>query len=170
MATATNVAFGTAIPGFYSAFKNAGLAVAVVDVAGTGAPTLMAWTPVATGASNAGTYVAAPTTGQAIGPGPGSQNIATISRTSTGLYVLTMQASYQRLLGFFVTFSVPSTVNSGKTLVAQTNELTPAGGIDAPGGFIVLTFQCLDFAGNVVDPGSGEQMRISLVIDNSGTI
>lgn len=152
----------------YSVFKKHISACAVVDIGASGAPTLQKWTPTAGAVASA--YAAASTSSPTVGASAGTQLVKSIARNSTGDYTVTLQSTYQRLIGLRATFSVPSSVNSGKTAVATANVVTPSGGIDAPGSVNAIEFICLDFAGNVVDPASGEQMWLWLEIDDSGVV
>lgn len=92
-----------------------------------------------------------------------SLGISAISRTSAGLYVLTLggpagKDSYQRLLQCQVNFVVATTSAVCSVSVAVDNSAgtTPS-----------ISIQCVDFAGAAVDPASGEVMLIRLELDNS---
>ena len=77
----------------------------------------------------------------------GTEGVATVTRTATGLWTVRLQDNYLRLLGldFFVASA------AGASAVGKLNENTTITNLSAAGGSIIgLAF--LDFAGAAVDP------------------
>lgn len=89
---------------------------------------------------------------------PNSIGIASISRTSAGLYVFTLADTYVRWHGFRVTFK-------GATAPAAPLFFTPADTI----GTATKTFsvQFTDTAGVATDPGNGSEIRFEFVLNDS---
>lgn len=152
----------------YSLFKKQVTLVAVVDIGSTGACTLEAWSPSTAGAN--GSYAAASATASAFTQA-GTQGVASISRTSAGLYVLTLQNAYQRLLGVKVTVvsttGIPVAPVVG-VVSGGTNVTTSTGGV------ITLQFSAATGASTTTlvatDPGNGERLLIEISLDDSQTI
>lgn len=152
----------------YSALKQRVSVYAILDMKGAADPVLMKWTPQALNV--AGSYAAAATTAPSIAGSAGTQLAATIKRNSTGNFTLTLQSGYQRLMFGGAWFSVPSTVNTGLPNCAGAYEVTPSGGIDAPGTVSSVNFCTVDFAGALADPTDATQMKLLLVLDASGVL
>lgn len=93
------------------------------------------------------------------------KGVSTVSRTSTGLYVLTLQDTYVALLGFVGSYD--ATGSSGAAPLApivfcKTNAVTTP----ATGG--TITFVTGDYVnGAVADPASGEILMLTIVLSNS---
>jgi hypothetical protein len=140
---------------------------ATVNIGATGAPTLQKWTPV--GISNAtGAYSAAPTSGASglnNNASIGEQGVKSISRVSTGVYLLTLQDSYARLLDFHCFFSnatgLPTVVYSGVWSVG-TNVTTSTGG--------TIKFTTMSSSATAADPASGDVMGVLMLLQSSTAI
>lgn len=158
----------TLIDASYSAIKKKVDIYAILDMKGAADPTLMAWTPSTGGV--AGSYSAAITSAPTVGGSAGTQLTLSVSRSAQGKFVITPQKKGQRLLFGGAWFSVPAAVNSGLPNCAGAFEITPSGGIDAPGTFSSVTIGTVDFAGALADPTDGSQMKLLLVVDQSGVI
>lgn len=132
----------------------------VINVGATGAPTLEKWVPAVGGG---GAYSAAATSGTDYG----WQGILSISRTSTGLYVLTLKQSFQRLLSFRATFlSATGAAAAPIVGVLSGTSDTNVGSNTTP----KVSFLCQSAAGVAADPASGEQMIVELVLQNSTSV
>lgn len=120
---------------------------------------------IAIGASGAPTFS---TTG-----GPSGQNhnkgLASISRTSAGLYVLTFQDTFQRVLGLEGVFTSSTGIPAAPAPVCLKTDsvgtrVSPNGG--------TLTFTTGAFSGGsgafvATDPGSGEILLLEITLSNS---
>lgn len=91
-----------------------------------------------------------------------SFGVASVSRTSAGLYVFTFGVTangavrkdpYHQFIGMNFTFIGAGGSASTVAAVSVTANAT------ATAGTCTLTVQCLDYAGSAVDPASGESMR-----------
>lgn len=89
---------------------------------------------------------------------PNSKGVASISRTSAGLYVLTLQDSYNKLLGFTVNqLSTGAQAAPVLNIVSQTVSSTK-----------IVTFQYRAINNSTAtDPASGEQAFIQITLGNS---
>lgn len=90
-----------------------------------------------------------------------SKGVKSIVRNGAGDYTLTLQDSYVALLGFGVTFQV-ATVPAAPGVSVKTDSVT-----SAPNGSV--RFIC-STGGTATDPASGEIMKVSLRLSNSGAI
>lgn len=91
--------------------------------------------------------------------------VSTITRTSTGLYVITLTDKWNCMLEFSA-WIVSASGNSGVAKVEPFNA-TPASfqtDFRANGSFSVL---CLDYAGAAVDPASTDYFYFKVVCRNS---
>lgn len=106
---------------------------AKITIGGTGAPTLVSTTNYSNG-------------------------VTSISRTSTGLYVLTLVDVFPKLIGMNVTIlhATNSTCIPGCEIVSETVATTK-----------IITFKTLSAANTVADPASGSIMYIRLLVDAS---
>jgi len=100
-----------------------------------------------------------------------SFGVASITRTSAGLYVFTFGLTangavrkdpYLQFLGMNFTFTGASAAASLVAAVSVTANAT------ATAGTCTLTVSCLDFAGTPVDPASGEVMQAIFFFADSG--
>jgi len=178
-------------PESYSAIPYRVTAYAVIDFGATGACTLQKWNPQTINA--AATYSAAATSEPSVGSVQGSQLVKSISRTSTGIYVLTMQKAYQRLLGISPTWvqtsalvttnlaAATSGIVSGEPvpLVSLTYATAAAYLTDiqtAAGGFLTFNTTSMStatppiFPRVVCDPTSGMRLILRVDLDATGTI
>ena len=116
-----------------------------VNIGATGAPTLQS--------RNGKTYVNAPATGW--------NGIKSISRTSAGLYVLTLQDSWVALAAFWGGFQ-KDTVPSAPSVFANSTG-TNVNSTTAP----QITFTCYNSAGTATDPANGEVMLLEIELIDS---
>lgn len=92
--------------------------------------------------------------------------ITSISRTSTGLYVLTLAGPFARFLNLHGVFLVASGVPAANMGLSLVSAVTTTG---------VITFKTLAADNSatpvavVADPASGEVLHLTVVIGNSGT-
>ena len=100
-----------------------------------------------------------------------SFGVASVTRTSAGLYVFTFGLTangtvrkdpYLQFLGMNFTFIGASAAASLVDAVSVTADAT------ATAGTCTLTVQCLNFAGSAVDPASGEVMLGTFFFADSG--
>lgn len=87
-----------------------------------------------------------------------SKGIKSIVRNGVGNYTITLQDSYQFLLGFnyFSIFSTPTSVNAFVTTQAVNNNATPT-----------ITLQFQSAAGTNVELANGEDIRFEVELRNS---
>lgn len=84
-----------------------------------------------------------------------SQGVASVSRTSAGLYVLTLQDSYNKLMHAAITLVTPTVEDINAKLVSETVSSTK-----------LVTFRC-STAAIATDPASGDIILVSLQLKNS---
>lgn len=84
-----------------------------------------------------------------------SQGVASISRTSAGLYVLTLQDKYVRLVHGHVSIITPSAEDIKANIVSDTVSTTKT-----------VTFRCVA-VGTATDPASGDTVSVALQLKNS---
>ncbi len=129
-------------------------------------PTLQRWVYPTFGMGvNARTYIAAVTAaGLPSGAAyprqyqSGSEGVLSIARTATGLYTLTLQDKYQRLIGLE---AYGASASGTGTLFARLNENTTITDMDAdPGSIIGLAF--LDGSNAVIDPIGSVRLHLIL--------
>jgi hypothetical protein len=91
------------------------------------------------------------------------KGVASVSRTSTGLFVLTLQDAWVKLLyfsGSWDTSGASGAAPVGPIIYVTTNSITASPG--------VITFKTGDYVnGAVADPASGEILRLKIVVGNS---
>jgi len=141
----------------YSAVKGVVRLWARVSIGATGAPTLSKWNPATR------TYSSAPTTGT--GPyARGAEGIKSIARNDVGVYTLTLQDTYQRVLGFKATFSnatgLPTIVAVG--LWSAATDVTAA----TP----VIKFTTMSSTATAADPANGDVMQLEIELQNTAVI
>ena len=84
--------------------------------------------------------------------------IASISRTSAGLYVLTLQDKYSRLMLFHGTVKAASAEDLKVQLVSETVSSNKT-----------VTFRCVAVA-TATDPANGDSLFIKLELKNSSVV
>ena len=84
-----------------------------------------------------------------------SLGVASISRTSAGLYVLTLQDAYMRLVNASILIITPAAEDISVNVSAETVASTK-----------LVTFRCTA-AGVATDPASGDTILVSLELKNS---
>lgn len=85
--------------------------------------------------------------------------VASISRTSAGLYVLTLQDAYMRLMHASVQVVTPSAEDIKANVSA----------FDVSASAKTVTFRCTA-AGVATDPASGDTVLVSLQLKNSSVV
>lgn len=86
-----------------------------------------------------------------------SQGIASISRTSAGLYAITLSEKWSKHLNTIV-----QVLDSGTQTVACTYVVS-----ETVNSTKIVTIQCVDFAGAAVDPRNGASLLIEIQLSNS---
>jgi hypothetical protein len=129
-----------------------------ISIGATGAPTLNKWNP------NTRTYSAAATSGSGL-YAIGWQGIKSISRVSAGVYLLTLQDTWQRILQFSYSMSnatgLPTTVGVGlwTTGTDVTNKAAPT-----------IKFTCLTATGVAGDPANGDVLGLFILLQNASVV
>lgn len=94
-----------------------------------------------------------------------SKGVSSISRTSTGLYVLTLTDNYNRLFGVNATWDTSGA--SGSAPVGPIVYLSAANAVSTLGA-ATITFKTGDYVnGAVADPASGEVLYLEINLKNS---
>lgn len=124
----------------------------VVNIGATGAPTLQQWKPSVGGG---GTYAAAVT--------GGFRGVKSITRTTTGVYVVTFQDTFQRVMSYGIVFQAPTSTTPAAPIVTLQTTGTNVGSLTSP----QVTFNCQSATGSLADPASGEIMLLNFVLQNS---
>lgn len=122
-----------------------------VAIGASGAPTLQAWNPATAAYTTAGTG--------------GFSGIKSIARTSAGLYTVTLQNSYQRLLGVEAIFALAG----GLSVVADVGVNTTTTNVrsaTAP----TVGIACMTATATAGDPDSGCQMDLEITLTNSSAL
>lgn len=133
----------------------------VVSVGGAGAVTMKRRSYSAGGAtavSSSTSLVAAPTTG--VGYAVGGDGVRSVARTGTGAWTVTLSDPYQYMLGCELlqtsnTTGLPTAAAVG--IVSGSTDVTTNTGTGNGG---VVAIQLVDFAGNAVDPASGDTLTL----------
>lgn len=149
----------------YSVLKKHVQLYAVVTIGSSGACTLKQWSP--TSAGVAGAYTAAGTTAGPFSPA-GTQGVAGIVRHSAGLYTITLQNPFQRLLGLRVT-QISSTGIPTAPIVGVLSTGTDV--TTSTGGTIKFQFSAAQSSSvttlTATDPASGDTLLIEIDLDDS---
>lgn len=139
----------------------------VVDVGAAGAVTLQQWNYPTFGAGpNVRTYTDAPTTGGGTAwPNrfaQGEAGVFSVARTAAGLWTITLQDSYDRLVGL----RMFSTLAGGLSAVVAIHENSTITSMAATGGSVIGV--ALESAtATALDPANGETVSIHLVLQNA---
>lgn len=137
---------------------------AVVDIGASGACTLKQWNPPTAGA--AGSYSSAGTSQASPYSPTGTQGIASVTKESTaGQYTFVFQGSFARLLKADFT---PLVATTGVSAACKLGVIGTAPSVTSNPGQV--TVQLVDYAGNAVNPASGERIIFEFVLDDSSTI
>lgn len=141
-----------------------------VSVGAAGAVTLQKWNypTLAPAASTARTYTAAPTTGG--GPAfplqaaQGAEGVFSVARTATGLWTITLQDAYQRMVGLAFYSSLAGGLSTvvaiqENTTITNMNSGSPARSI--------IGITLLSATTNPIDPASGERINLHFQLLNS---
>lgn len=141
----------------------------VFSMSGT-TPVLQKWVYPSLGGASAGssprTYVAAPATGGGTSfptrYAQGAEGIFSVARTGVGLWTVTLQDNYQRLLGLRVDMALAG----GLANVTDIAENTTFSNMAATGGSVIgLTL--LSGTGVAADPSNGALVRIEFVLHDA---
>lgn len=143
---------------------------AVVNVGAAGAVTLQKWNFSALGSSAtpAKTYTAA-SVGPTTFPGwpqcyqSGAEGVYSVVRTNTGLWTLTLQDQYQRLLGMTAHISVAG----GLSNIVAVGENTTISSMAPTGGGSIIGVALLSSTATAADPTSGHVVHIHLRLSNA---
>lgn len=137
----------------------------VVSVGAAGAVTLQEWIyPVFGGGVNARTYGAAPTTGGGTYPNryaQGAEGVYSVVRTATGLWTVTLQDNYQRLVGLYG----HSSLAGGLSAIDYVAENTTITNMTATNGSVVGVALLLNSV--ATDPASGERITLTLELQDT---
>jgi hypothetical protein len=145
------------IPESYSLEAKLVRLVAVVNFGASGAPSLQFWNVPVVG--SAGSYTAAGTTAGPFSPS-GTKGISKVTRNGAGDFTITLQGTYQRLLGVNVAF-----VNSAAPAAPSFWVKSSGTNVGTSGGGTVEVI--FNAAGTATDPASGEQALIEIVLSDS---
>ncbi len=137
------------------------------SVGETGTPTLLKWNyPTFGGGVNARTYTAAPTSTltPAAGNYPlqyqaGSEGIRSVARTATGLWTVTLQDNYQRMVGL----TGFTRVAGGAAKIVGFNENTTITNM-ASGGGSVIGVSLISATTALADPTSGDVVLLTFIL------
>jgi hypothetical protein len=128
-----------------------------VSVAAAGAVTLQKWNP------STRAYESAPTSGTG-SYALGSQGIKTVARTGTGLWTITLQDTYYRLLGVRMTTTATSGVATcGGLAVDAASDVTA---VAAP----VIKVVLFSTPGTPAAPASGDKIDLRITLQNAGSV
>lgn len=141
-----------------------------VSVGAAGAVTLQKWNypGLAPASTAARTYTAAPTTGG--GPAfplqaaQGSEGVFSVARTAAGLWTLTLQDAYQRLVGL-TGFSSLAGGLSAIVSVHENTTITNMNSGSPPRSIIGVAL--LSATATALDPASGERITLRLTLQSS---
>lgn len=152
----------------YSLAKGEVRLYAAFTAAELASPTLLKWNYPQMGAGTTApgrTYTAAPTTGGtgALGHnyGIGAEGVATVARTAVGLWTVTLQDAYQRLLDLHGFVSVAG----GSTNVVAIHENTSVSNMSTgtpPVSVIGVSF--LSASGTLVDPTTAARVQLCFTL------
>lgn len=154
------------VPKLFAFEKDMFTLFATIQFAGTGVPVLLFWQPnIAVPSSSA--FVPAGTTAGPVGAPAGAKGIQSITRTGVGTYVLTLQGTFQHLLGGSVLFDT-SPVGAATAAVAPIFNLT----VNTPGVTATpqLTLLLQSAAGTPADPASGEVGYFTFQFSNTSAV
>jgi hypothetical protein len=135
-----------------------------VSVAAAGAVTLQKWNYPTLGTGGR-VYSAAATGAGTSWPSQyqgGTEGVKSVARTAAGLWTVTLQDGYQRLVGL----GVYSSLAGGLSTIVAVHENTTITNMTAAGGSIIgLTL--LSSTGTAADPASGERVNLILTLQGA---
>lgn len=140
-----------------------------VNVAAAGAVTLQRWNYPQMGQTggSARTYTAAPTTGGGAFPNAaaqGAEGIFSVVRTGAGLWTVTLQDAYQRLVVLDGFGSLAGGL-SAIVKVAENTSITNMNSGAPPKSVIGIAL--LSATANALDPASGERINLFFTLQNN---
>lgn len=140
----------------------------VVSVGAAGAVTLQKRTFTATGATlvASSSLGAAPTTGVGYAKGDGA-GTASVSRTGTGAWTVTLSDSYQYLLGVSIvqTSNATGAITAGMVgIVSGTTNVTTNTSVGS-GGVVAIVLSSA--AGTPADPASGDVLTLEVILGDA---
>lgn len=152
----------------YSLLKGETRIYCAVTVGAAGAVTLVDWNypGLAPQAAVARTYSAAPTTG-GLASWPfqtfqGSEGVFSVARTGAGLWTVTFQNAYQRMVGMRVYCSLAG----GLSAIVQVAENTTISNFTS-GAQAVVGVALLSATATALDPANGERVNLAFTFQNS---
>ena len=144
-----------------------------VSVGAAGAVTLQEWNYPQMGQGTtapARTYTAAPTTGgSAAFPtayAQGAEGVFSVARTGAGLWTVTLQDSYQRLLGLSCYASLAGGLSAIVAVQENTTITNMASGTPPRS---VIGVALLSATATALDPASGERINLAFTLQNLTT-
>jgi hypothetical protein len=141
-----------------------------VSVGALGAVTLQRWNYPQMGQTggSARTYTAAPTTGGGasfpLTAAQGAEGIFSVARTGTGLWTVTFQNAYQRLIGIKFYSSLAGGLST-ITAIHENTTITNMNSGSPPRSVIGLTL--MSGTATAADPASGERMNLEFTLQNN---
>lgn len=139
-----------------------------VSVGAAGAVTLQKWNYPQMGQTGgaARTYTAALTTGGGTTfptrTAQGAEGVFSVARTAAGLWTVTLQDNYQRLMRV----AAFSSLAGGLSAIVAVHENTTITNMSATGGS-VIGLALLSATANALDPASGERVNLSITLQNN---
>lgn len=121
-----------------------------VSVAGSGAVTFQAWNPATRAYATAGSS--------------GYGGIKSVARTATGAWTVTLQDSYQRLLG--ASFICSNSTGAATVVAMAVDSDCNVNSNTAPTVFLVFS----SATATAADPASGDKIDLTLVLQNSSAL
>ena len=153
-------------PYFWSILNGLTLIRARVLMSGT-TPVLQKWVYPAPNSGTIGAYASAPTTGGGgggFGSTAGAEGVKTVARTAQGLWTMTFQDNYQRLLDVGVFQSMAG--GTGANQIMHVAENTTISSMTAAGGSVVGV-ALLGAANSAQDPADTTGITLTFVFQNS---
>lgn len=158
------------IPPIGSLIKGQVELYAAVNVGAAGAVTLQEWNYPQMGQGStapARTYTAAPTTGgSAAFPSAyaqGAEGIFSVARTAAGLWTVTLQDSYQRMVGLAFYASLAGGLSAVVSVAENTTITVMASGTPPRS---VIGVALLSATATALDPADGERISLRFTLQN----
>lgn len=149
---------------YWSLLKGVTLIRARVLLSGT-TPVLQKWTYPTLNSGALGSYSTAATSGGGaggFGDASGTEGVLAVARTGAGLWTVTLQDQYQRLLdvGFY------GSIAGGTSNIVACSENTTITNMSAASGSI-LGIALLSSTATAADPTAGSSITLSLILQNA---
>ncbi len=153
------------LPQFWSILKGWTRVRAIIKMSGT-TPVLQVWNYPALNSGTSGSYSAASTTGGGTTwptqNQQGAEGVRSISRTGAGLWTVTLQDNYNRVLGI----SGHQTLAGGLSTIVTVGENSTITNITSAGGSIV-GLALLSATATAADPGDGTYVTLNIDLQNA---